>query len=1030
MRVAIVHLSDIHFQKAGNPVFDVLDQLVNAVNSVDAKVSLFIVIISGDIAYSGQSLEYEVATGFLKEFKNKLQKLRTDVVIEFVSVPGNHDCVLPRNEETLRKTLINGLIPTMQEEKQDEFILKQIAKAQANYDRFRASLRAGQQPWNGICEQVMIKHHDRTIQLNHYNTALLSQHDEIQGQLYLPTKTFEKQISLDLNAALSISVFHHSYLWLESNVAVAFRAHIERTSDIALSGHQHYSHSFYKQNTTTGERVLYIEAPALQDKHYPKTSAFNVLLFDIDSQQEKSVTFRRSKDIYRPVDEIDWRPITLNRSVRSTFRLNETFEASLNEHGTPIYHPVKGLLKLQEIFIFPNLTVRSAGTNVKAGSVDLRGEEQVLSYASKSRRVVFQSGSLGGKTSLARILFLRTLAAGRVTPILLHGRNITTPNETRVLADIWRAFSHQYSPELLDEFKQLPKTDRVLIIDDWDRAMNSEGRRAFLSVVAHYFDTIFLFTDDLFQMHELLNQSADTMLEFDIASIGEFGHSLRGQLIDKWVTLGREYTGDTRRMTREIEEKEQLVKGLIGKKTLPSIPFIIFSLLQAHDVERPEAAEAGSFGYIYEVLVTLALSQSKGPKAQLEKKYIFLAMLAYRMFKQATSVLPLPRIKEIAEEFSRANLVALDFDTMLRDLEAARVLTNIDGNYAFSYPHLYYYFIARYYRDNLDRDSGLQAEIDNMVDNVSSDEYSAILMFVVYFARHATGIVERLVANANRIYSQEAVANLEGDDVAFLNKLRDRPDVTIPDGELDIKKGREERREFQDQMERNVDSLAGRSSKQVAYSEELSDKDKVDLAYRHIGLLGQVIRNFPASLPGPDKLRILEATYLLGLRTLHVILRLVRTAIEQFRESAIQSVKEHYGEVEEKKVGELLNLLFLFITRLATFGILKRISGSVGVADLEAAYKQALEIVGKTSATQLVDISIKLDHFPEMPVDEVVALHKQLSLNPFGDTILADLVTAHIMVFDVDRRIRQHMASIFNFKANNPSLIDPTTKTS
>lgn len=129
MRVAIVHFSDIHFRRAGNPVLDVLDQLVRAVNSADAQASLFLVIISGDIAFSGDFLEYEVARGFFKEFRDRLQMLRPDGVIEYATVPGNHDCALPESEATLRKTLINGVIPSMQEERQDEALLSENSQS-------------------------------------------------------------------------------------------------------------------------------------------------------------------------------------------------------------------------------------------------------------------------------------------------------------------------------------------------------------------------------------------------------------------------------------------------------------------------------------------------------------------------------------------------------------------------------------------------------------------------------------------------------------------------------------------------------------------------------------------------------------------------------------------------------------------------------------------------------------------------------------------------------------------------------------
>ena len=189
MRAAIVHFSDIHLRRSGNPVIESIDQLVNAVNSVDAAVSFFLVVVSGDIANTGLGTEYQAALRFFREFESKLRALRPDAAIEFVSVPGNHDCVLPKSKSTLRKTLVQGIIPSIQDLKQDEALIREVVKAQAPY-----------------------------------NTALLSQNPEEQGELHVPMQSFEQQIPLANPVGLSISVFHHSYLWLESNVAVSFRS--------------------------------------------------------------------------------------------------------------------------------------------------------------------------------------------------------------------------------------------------------------------------------------------------------------------------------------------------------------------------------------------------------------------------------------------------------------------------------------------------------------------------------------------------------------------------------------------------------------------------------------------------------------------------------------------------------------------------------------------------------------------------------------------------------------------------------------
>jgi hypothetical protein len=699
------------------------------------------------------------------------------------------------------------------------------------------------------------------------------------------------------------------------------------------------------------------------------------------------------------------------------------FEAVLNESETPLLHKVKGFLKLRDIFVFPDLLVRSAGA--KSQPREIRGPA-ILSYISNASRIIFQCPALGGKTSLARMLVWEILrGGGRAVPILLSGHQATNANEPKVLSDLWKTFTRQYSQEMLEEFKQLSKEDRILIVDDWHKSgLTSEGRREYLALASKYFDKIFLFTDELFQIHELLSGSPDSILEFDHATVRAIGHELRGHLIDKWVRMGRSQTGDSREMNREIEVKERLIGSMINKNTLPSRPFFVLCLLQADEQEKAEAAEAGSFGYLYEVLVTSALSVSRG-KAQLDKKYNFLALLAYQMFSDGVRSMPLSRVKEIAEQYSHSRLVTVDFPAMLSDLELARVLINIDGNYSFGYAHLFYYFIARYYRDNLSRDPKLREQIEHMTNHVSSDEYASILMFIVYFARDSTDIVKRLVANSDRIYSLVAPADLDS-DVAFLNQLCLHPDVDIPE-EVDVEQNRQERRKLTDRVERSAAELGDRRKQGVVYSEDLSDADKFDLAYQHIGLLGQVIRNFPGSLPGKDKLAILKSTYLLGLRVLRIFLKMLGSSAGEFRQGIAAAMAEQ-TEIDPDKTREFIDFLLLLLSRMCTLSVIGRVASSVGAADLEQAYREALELVGRNNASQLISLAIKLDHVPEFPASEIRELHKEFSNNAFADTILSDIVTARMTVADLDRRTRQSMASLFKLQPNDPLLVAPEKK--
>jgi hypothetical protein len=298
-------------------------------------------------------------------------------------------------------------------------------------------------------------------------------------------------------------------------------------------------------------------------------------------------------------------------------------------------------------------------------------------------------------------------------------------------------------------------------------------------------------------------------------------------------------------------------------------------------------------------------------------------------------------------------------------------------------------------------------------------------MFIIYFARDASGVVRKLVDGANRVYANEAPASLES-EVAFLNQFCEQPEVEIPE-KVDVKANREDRREFRDRIDRSERDIVYPRDREFLYSEELSDKEKFDLAYKHIELLGQVIRNFPGSLPGPEKLAILKSTYLLGLRAMTVIFRLLESSTGMFREALTKAGKKDQ-DADANKLRRAVDGLMLMISRICTIVMLKKVSSSVGVPDLEGAYSETLQQVGSNNATRLIDLSIKLDHFEGFPETDVRELHRLFTRNAFADWALADLVMSHIAIFGVDRKTHQSMTALFKMKPNTPLLMDPKRK--
>lgn len=91
--ITFLHFSDIHFNKNSNSIYcldtDLRNEMILDVEEVLKKEQLqpYGIIVCGDIAYSGQTKEYEIAEGFINELVNRLE-----INFEHVfCVPGNHD---------------------------------------------------------------------------------------------------------------------------------------------------------------------------------------------------------------------------------------------------------------------------------------------------------------------------------------------------------------------------------------------------------------------------------------------------------------------------------------------------------------------------------------------------------------------------------------------------------------------------------------------------------------------------------------------------------------------------------------------------------------------------------------------------------------------------------------------------------------------------------------------------------------------------------------------------------------------------
>jgi predicted MPP superfamily phosphohydrolase len=702
MILKVLHISDIHFCGDEEIAANQIRSVVGALKSETISADGYIVVLSGDVAYSGKQQEYASALGFLQNLKTEFSLYDDVAKLKIVAVPGNHDCNHSQPSHT-REIVRASVFHKIRELQSDSDALRSLLAVQDDFFNFREGLGGKRLSSNveKCCWTEDFLFANSVVQVHHYNTALMSQLEESQGFLQIPLQFADTNIQFRSDSALSIAVFHHPYNWIEANNQLRFRSFVESTADLVLTGHQHFESTFSKQNRT-GERVLYFEALAFHDPKLPK-NGFSVLTFDTQNRQYRIVQHVWNGLIYKTDSDTELRPFSRNEKVRNAFVNNEEFLSRLNDLGTGFIHRSGSKPNLRDVFVYPSLKVRSLGT----GGAETRIEsDEVVRFFANREAVIAIGASQSGKSSLAKMLYADLNLTSGVTPLLVDGRTITGASENTLFKTLWRSFRDQYSEDLLDKFKQLPKSERLVIVDDWHLAKISTKSQLQVLSMLKEFAKVILLADDLYAIQELVENAnkSQELLSIDHATILPLGHVLTARLIERWELLGRERDLDEHKFYHQTDHLEKTVRALVGRGILPPYPFIVLTILQAYEQEQtaPSSAQIGSYGYLYQVLITRAFANVSEDVTDIDTLFTVMSRVAFRLFDNQQSSVTREGVIGLTREYFDLYEIHIDADKLLSDLVKQHILVEANGNYSFRYDYYYHYFVARYFGKSME----------------------------------------------------------------------------------------------------------------------------------------------------------------------------------------------------------------------------------------------------------------------------------------------------------------------------------------
>ena len=1035
MHLTILHLSDLHFRRSGNWVTERALAIAGAALSTDPQAAAFLLIVSGDLAYSGKSYEYAESAKFLNGLVESLRNTLTRKV-EVVSlfVPGNHDC-----DFDIRSDVRDLIIDSPPEKKAVVQVSGAVAEncvaVQAPFFDFVRE-RLGL-PTIPIAEKFFRSVHpslaEVSIRIDLYNTAWLSVMHERQGQLAFPVDSFSATAGAN-QADIAVAVFHHPYNWLEANNARRFRSLIESTSNFVLTGHEHEGSLFAKE-VAPSQHVVYLEGAVLQQGENRGDSGFSVINIDTSPLRYKVTEFSWETGMYVEKETRGWAILKPNGlAAGRLFSNTEDFVKGLEDLGTGFTHPKrKSQLVRGDLFIYPELVQRSA----KDGGVPKLGRipsQNVSDTVRTSQRAVLFGADLVGKSTLAKQIYDDFRKSDEVIPLLVSGRALLATNQTELERFLKGPIEEQYGVRALTSYLQLPPNGRALIVDDFHLSkMNSHGQAAFIGLVSNMFETVLLFTNELFSLEYLTVSRLDLTQfgGFDQFEIKEFGFYLRGKLIEKWVRLGNESVISDQQLDLRSTELERTIETVLGKNLLPSNPLTILTILQAWESNKNHDVGNGSYGYLYETLIFQALSSTNLTPPEIDAVKTFLSELAYDLFSADGVTFSAEQLQRAEQSYFQEYLLRLPPNLAGR-LADARIFQFREGLYRFRYPYYQYFFAANHLRNGLQfgRQPGLGTKISEMIEHVYYEPYSHVLTFYVYLTRDVEAI-SQILAGAKSMLSQVTPCDFS-EDVSFLNDLyakSSQPTTAL----IPKSAAADNKDEFRRELDNEEDArgpngdLTVESPEKVKYSESLSDLLKLNIATKMLQILGQVLRNSPGSIRAEVKSDLASEAFLLGLRIMNAAVVMAKGNLAGFRIYFQEMLRERLAltkssPVLESDIARRADESILKLMEAYGFAIVKRISQGVGLRELSPIYEDVLRRHGSPIAMRLIDVSIKLDCFSDPPVSDLEGIEKALRNNPYSHNVLRGLVMAFLYFREVDYRPRNRLMSRFKIAAAKGSL--------
>lgn len=689
----------------------------------------------------------------------------------------------------------------------------------------------------------------------------------------------------------------------------------------------------------------------------------------------------------------------VSKEIAGLETVNDTFLSWLGDTEIELVHRRVDKISLDDVFVWPDLKLLKDDIDHVSRSISaseaLKKEPFILIFGDEQ----------SGKTTLSKSFFKELLGKSK-TPILIQGEVINSADITKL---IQASFAQQYS----DQFDYVNVKDKVLIVDNYSRnKLNKKYQNKLIQNIKSEFEEVILIAIDSYQYVAPEIEALDVFCDYEILS---FGNVKRTELIERWVSMGVVEEIDEALLYKEVDEIKVKVEALTRGGILPPKPIFILTLLQMFESLNPQKVELTSYGHCYQYLIYQALEKSRVKNSEIDQYINLLTELGYAQLINRGLGFNAEQLNIFFNDYNNKYL-NLGKKEMLENLLGSGILVERTDQVIFKYSYIYYFFAAKKLAESISNDENAKAHVKDLLTNLHREDSANIIIFLTHHSKD-NWVLDEIQLCSMELFDEYEEAHLKKESLQFMvDFLEDIPELVI-----EHRKVEDERRNNDERLE----EIEGGVKKRNEQNEGMEPTDilaKINRAFKGIEIIGQIIRNRHGSINKEQLEQLALQAYGVGLRFLKFFLTISDNSKEEVIKSIAYMLRENPSITNEKLEKEARNI-FLLITYGAIYGVLKKVSMSIGSTEAEQIYKK-IEEGSPSPAKKLINQAIYLQFSKNLDARTVQELAHEFKNNPTCERLLKEIVIQHIYMFPVDYKRKQKIADILGIPVSGQLMLE------